>query len=341
LRAFLTFILLACALQIKATPPAQKARKEGAAERIKNDKPAQPSFDSDAINNPATVDPVSPDSAGNAVARAQILLDRFHFSPGQIDGHYGDNLRVAILGFQAAHNLPASGEVDATTWQKLNEDSSLVLVPYTIAPDDVKGPFVQVPKGMDDQAKLQCTCYSSPEEAVGERFHISPDLLKALNPEKNIGNAGEQILVPNVQRQSTVRAARVEVSKSQRTVSAYGDDGKLLAQYPATIGSEHDPLPIGDWKIAVIQQNPWFNYNPELFWDANPKDTKARIPPGPNNPVGVVWMGLSKEHYGIHGTPNPRTIGHTESHGCIRLTNWDAEELSQMAQVGTPAILKE
>jgi lipoprotein-anchoring transpeptidase ErfK/SrfK len=320
---------------------AQKAHKQGAAERVKIEKPAPPSFDPHAINNPATVDLVGPDSERDAVARAQILLDRFHFSPGEIDGRYGDNLRVAILGFQTAHNLPASGEVDASTWQKLNEDTSLMLIPYTITPDDVSGPFVPIPKQMDEQANLKCTCYASPEEPVGEHFHISPDLLKALNPGKNLANAGEQILVPNVQRQSIVPAARVEVSKSQRTVSAYADDGRLLAQYPATIGSEHDPLPIGEWKIAVVQQNPWFNYNPELFWDANPKDTKARIPPGPNNPVAVVWMGLSKEHYGIHGSPNPGTIGHTESHGCIRLTNWDAEELSQMVQVGTPAILKE
>jgi lipoprotein-anchoring transpeptidase ErfK/SrfK len=328
-------------VQSTAEQKSPQPRKQGASERTKIEKPAPPSFYAAAINNPATVDPVGPDSAGNAVARAQILLDRFHFSPGEIDGHYGDNLRVAITGFQAAHNLQASGEVDASTWQKLNEDTSPLLVPYTVAPDDVKGPFVQIPKRMDDQAKLESLGYTSPEEELGERFHLSPELLKALNPDKNLGNAGEQILVPNIQRQSIVPAARVEVSKSQRTVSAYADDGKLLAQYPATIGSEHDPLPMGDWKIAVVQQNPWFNYNPDLFWDANPRDTEARIRPGPNNPVGVVWMGLSKEHYGIHGSPNPGTIGHTESHGCIRLTNWDAEELSQMVQPGTPAILKE
>ena len=140
----------------------------------------------------------------------------------------------------------------------------------------------------------------------------------------------ESVIIEAIKDIDSRSAGRVEVSKSQRTVSAYDGDGKLLAQYPATTGSEHDPLPIGDWKIAVVQQNPWFNYNPDLFWDANPKDTEARISPGPNNPVGVVWMGLSKEHYGIHGTPNHGTIGHAESHGCIRLTNWDAEELSQM-----------
>ena len=147
--------------------------------------------------------------------------------------------------------------------------------------------------------------------------------------------------LPNSARTSPAKAARVEVSKSQRTVIAYSPDEKILAQYPATIGSEHDPLPIGDWKITVVKMNPIFNYNPNLFWDAKPEDSKATIKPGPNNPVGLVWMGLSKEHYGIHGTPSPGTIGHTESHGCIRLTNWDAVELAGMVDVGTPAILKE
>jgi lipoprotein-anchoring transpeptidase ErfK/SrfK len=338
LKRVLALVALICTLQVFASPRKSKIPK---CEKAEAPKVIQPVFDSAAINNAGTADPVGPESAGNAVVRAQILLDRFHFSPGEIDGHYGDNLRVALVGFQAAHKLPANGVVDAATWQALNADIAPVLVPYTIAPDDEKGPFVQVPEDMMAKAKLDALGYSSPEEEFGERFHLSPELLKALNPGKDLGKAGEQILVPNVQRESIVKAARVEVSKSQRTVSAYREDGKLLAQYPATMGSEHDPLPIGDWKIDVIQQNPWFNYDPSLFWNANPKDNKARIAPGPNNPVGVVWMGLSKEHYGIHGTPGPGTIGHAESHGCIRLTNWDAEELSQMVEKGTPAILKE
>jgi lipoprotein-anchoring transpeptidase ErfK/SrfK len=176
---------------------------------------------------------------------------------------------------------------------------------------------------------------------LGERFHINPQLLAKLNTDKDLKKAGEQILAPNVQRDVTSPADRVVVSKSKRTVTALAADGTILAQYPATIGSEHDPLPLGDWKITGVQQNPVFNYNPDLFWDAKADQSKARIPAGPNNPVGVVWIGLSKEHYGIHGTPSPHSIGHTESHGCIRLTNWDAKELSQMVKPGVPAILQE
>ena len=338
----IVLLLVVCSLPGFASQKRVKVKKHGSVDRAKVTEPAKVPLDPEAINNPATMDAVGPEAKGNAVVRAQILLDRFHFSPGEIDGRYGDNLRVAVRGFQNDKKLPASGVVDQATWQQLDADSSPVLVPYTISPDDVKGPFVKIPSDMQEKAKLDALGYESPEEGIGEKFHIDPDLLKDLNPGKNLGNAGEQIMVPNVQRSpSPVKAARVEVSKSQRTVIAYSPDEKILAQYPATIGSEHDPLPIGDWKITVVKMNPIFNYNPNLFWDAKPEDSKATIKPGPNNPVGLVWMGLSKEHYGIHGTPSPGTIGHTESHGCIRLTNWDAVELAGMVDVGTPAILKE
>jgi lipoprotein-anchoring transpeptidase ErfK/SrfK len=301
-----------------------------------------PVFDVTAINNPQTQDYVAPGSAGAAVVRAQILLDRAHFSPGQIDGRYGDNLKVAILGYQLFHQLPPTGIIDPAAWKLLNADTAPVLIPYAITPQDEAGPFQPIPKSMMQQAKLDYLGYASPAEELGERFHISPDLLRKLNPDANLDQAGQSLMVPNVQRAyGQVHAAKVIVSQNARTVAALAEDGTLLAQYPATIGSEHDPLPIGDWTVVEIRQNPWFNYNPALFWDAKPGDAKARLRPGPNNPVGVVWIGLSKEHYGIHGTPEPSNIGHTTSHGCIRLTNWDAEELSQMLRKGVPAVLVE
>jgi lipoprotein-anchoring transpeptidase ErfK/SrfK len=299
------------------------------------------SYDVAAINDPQNHEPVSPDSAGSAVIRTQILLDRAHFSPGEIDGRWGDNLRVGIVGYQGARMLNSSGIVDDDTWKALDADSAPALVPYTITPDDVTGPFIKIPHDMMAQAKLKSLGYQSAVEKLGERFHISPTLLARLNPGKTLSKAGQVIMVPDVAREYVVPADKVVVSKNNRTVSAYGADGMLLVQYPATMGSEHDPLPIGDWKITEVDHYPWFHYNPALFWDAKAKDAKAKIPPGPNNPVGVVWIGLSKEHYGIHGSPEPSRIGHTESHGCIRLTNWDAEELSKMVKVGTPAILQE
>ena len=293
------------------------------------------------MNNPQTLDVVGPDSGGSAVVRMQILLDRAHFSPGQIDGHYGDNLRVALVGYQAAHKLNPTGIGDSDTWKSLGADTEPQLIPYAITADDVQGPFETVPEDMMAKAKLESLGYESPQEELGERFHIDPKLLAELNAGKDLTKAGEEIAVPNINRAAPPKAARIVVSKSNRTVTGFQEDGTIIAEYPATMGSEHDPLPIGDWKVTGVQHNPWFNYNPALFWDAKPQDAKARIHPGPNNPVGVVWIALSKEHYGIHGTPEPGTIGHTESHGCIRLTNWDAEELASMVKYGTPATFQE
>jgi lipoprotein-anchoring transpeptidase ErfK/SrfK len=212
---------------------------------------------------------------------------------------------------------------------------------YTLTADDVKGPFVKVPEDMMAKAKLPSLGYGSVEEALGEKFHCSPALLKQLNPGKSF-TAGTEITVPDVAgRGAPGKAAKVVVSKGESSLTALDAQGHVLAWYPVTTGSEHDPLPIGNWKINGVQRNPPFFYNPALFWDAQSKDTKAKIAPGPNNPVGVVWIDLSKEHYGIHGTPEPSTISKTESHGCIRLTNWDASELADMVSPGTPAILQE
>ena len=341
MRTCYIFILSVALLPLAGAGPKRRAPARGHAERAKAPKPLAPSFDAAAINNAQTQDIVQPNSAGSAVVRMQILLDRAHFSPGEIDGHYGDNLRVALIGYQTARKLNPTGIGDPDTWKSLNADTEPQLVPYTITPDDVKGPFEPVPQDMMEKAKLKFCGYESPQDELGERSHMTPKLLEQINPAKDLTKAGEEILVPNDHHGAPPGADHILVSKSARTVTAFAFDGTIIAEYPATMGSEHDPLPVGNWKVVLVQQNPWFNYNPALFWDAKAQDAKARIPPGPRNPVGVVWIGLSKEHYGIHGTPNPGTIGHTESHGCIRLTNWDAEELSTMVKAGTPAILQE
>jgi lipoprotein-anchoring transpeptidase ErfK/SrfK len=297
-------------------------------------------LDPEAIQNPSLTDPVGPHSRGSAVVRAAILLDRAHFSPGEIDGAYGRNLQKAILAYQSAHGLQASAVVDAPTWAALNEDKGAILVPYTIVPENVAGPFEAIPTEMLAKAKLKALNYESPLEGMAETFHSNPRLLEALNPGKDFTKAGEQIVGPNVTAPYFAKAVTVVVDKSHSTVTALDTAGKVLVFYPATIGSRHDPLPIGNWQITGVKRSPWFFYNSKLFWDAE-EHAKAKIPPGPNNPVGVVWIGLSKDHYGIHGTPEPSKIGHTASHGCIRLTNWDASQLAALVAPGTPAILKE
>jgi lipoprotein-anchoring transpeptidase ErfK/SrfK len=253
----------------------------------------------------------------------------------------GTNALRAVAGFRAARGLTGGTAVDADTWKAINADGAPALIEYTLSEDDVKGPFVQIPASMMLKAKLKSLGYRSALEGISEKFHINPALLQQLNPGTNFNLAGQKLYAPNVPSQIETKAGRVVVSKSGSIVTVLDEKGKVIAQYPCTSGSEHDPLPIGEWKVTAVFKNPKFNYNPRLFWDAKPKDAKATIAPGPNNPVGVVWIELSKEHYGIHGTPSPGQIGHTESHGCVRLTNWNAMELAGLVEKGTPVTFSE
>ena len=293
-------------------------------------------------NDPGT-DAIAASAKGPAVLRAQILLDRAGFSPGEIDAAQGPNFRAALRGFQKTHELPETGELESDTWRVLNQDSTPALTEYIISADDVAGPFQQIPQDMMQKAKLDSLTYESPLELLAEKLHANPRLLSQLNPGKAFDRAGEHIIVPNVESHldSSRKAASVMVRKSDMTVSALDESGQIIAQFPATAGSEHDPLPIGKWKINGVSRNPVFQYNPKLFWDANAAQSKAKIAPGANNPVGLVWIDLSKPHYGIHGTPDPSTVGHAQSHGCIRLTNWDAVRLAGLVSPGTPVHIVE
>jgi len=250
----------------------------------------------------------------------------------------GSNTRSAIDAYRRDRLAGATLD-DAVVSQGLAaKDKAPILVSYVVTAEDVAGPFASIPADLMDQSKLEALGFSSALEGLGERFHASPELLQRLNPGVKFA-PGDQIQVPSVARGVTGKAAKVVVSQGDQSVVALDAAGGVLARYPATLGSEHDALPIGDWKINGVHPNPPFNYNPELFWDAKADQAKAILPPGPNNPVGVVWIDLSLESMGIHGTPAPSLVGKRESHGCIRLTNWDAHELAGMVVAGIPAQL--
>jgi lipoprotein-anchoring transpeptidase ErfK/SrfK len=293
------------------------------------------------VNDPKLMKPIGQGARGPAVVRAQILLDRAGFSSSEIDGTYGKNLHNTVAAFQKSHGLKETGSVGLETWKALNADSAPAVQQYTIAHEDVAGPFEKIPADMMEQSKLSALGYESPLDGLAEKFHCAPKLLTLWNRGKSFDKEGETITAPNVAAEPLPKAASIVVDGSDLSVSALDENGKVLAHFPASVGSAHDPLPVGTWKVLWVKKNPIFHYNPQLFWDAEGKQSKADIAAGPRNPVGVVWIAISKEHYGIHGTEAPSHIGYTQSHGCIRLTNWDASKLADMVKAGTPAVLKE
>ena len=271
----------------------------------------------------------------------QVTLDKEGFSPGEIDGKLGKNTLRALEAYEGARGVKAKPAANGG------------LRDYEISAEDTEGPFVDIPSDMMAQSKLERLGYTSVAEKLGEKFHIAPELLRKINPGKKLA-AGVTIKVPDVDpslipdtrageqpANAGFGAVTVFVSKSRSSLQVLDSSGNVVFRGPVTTGSEKDPLPIGQWAVNSVTRNPVFNYNPDLFWDADPAHAKAKIPPGPNNPVGAVWIDLTKEHYGIHGTPAPGRISYSESHGCIRMTNWDALRVAALVTKGTPVHLIE
>ena len=281
----------------------------------------------------------SRDRVDPAIVKMQVLLDRAGFSPGEIDGKLGENAIKALRAFAEAKRFAFDGRLPtAEIWNALTATGSdPVIIDYKITEKDAKGPFLQkLPAKMEDMQGLKALDYTSPREAIAERFHMSEALLEALNPGRKFDEAGQSVAVVNVvTKEGRPSVARVEVDKVRQTVKALGNSGEVIAFFPATVGSKEKPTPSGALKITSIDANPHYGYNPDYKFKGVRTKRAFEINPGPNNPAGTWWIGLSAEGYGIHGTPNPSKISKAESHGCVRLTNWDAARLAKLVKKGT------
>lgn len=269
--------------------------------------------------------------------KLQALLDWNHASPGPIDGGWGMNSKKALANFQAMKGLKATGLMNQETWDALTKNipaNQPVLVEYKLTKDDVKTNFANTPAGAEAKSKMKGLYYQNIKEMLGERFHMDVRYLEKINPKAQY-REGEVITVFNTGEPLKERITRVVANKADKTLYAYNGK-KLVATYPTTVGSAATPSPHGTYKIVNKVKMPWYK---ATVGEGSDKQVYM-LPPGPNSPVGVVWMGLSKPSYGIHGSPKPEGISRQASHGCIRLTNWDVLEVYSNIEKGATVELK-
>ncbi|MFN7143097.1 MAG: L,D-transpeptidase family protein [Myxococcota bacterium] len=290
---------------------------------------------------PRTLDMLPAETA--EAARVQILLSRTKWQPGSIDGQLGSNARHALAAFQEGEGIPATGRPDPETVRALEERAGgrALTKRYKVTPLDVDGPFVKLPEGLYDAHQAPCMCYASAWEELGERFHVAPELLAAMNPDQDMNElaVGDTLVVPDTEPVDafTDTVAKIRVDVNDLTLTALDAEGGVLRQYPTVVGEEYVGYE-GTLTVTGVAHDPEYRLDPKT-WEEIPDDWEVvTIPKGPNSPVGVVWMQLSRDGYGIHGTSHPEIIGHTESHGCVRLTNWSALELAEHVEPGVTEV---
>ena len=298
----------------------------------------------DAVNK-ATGAAAAADSLGPDVLHVQVQLDQAGFSPGIMDGYWGHNSTTALRAFQVANGLPATGALTDEGRARLAAAGAgrTPITRYTVTAEDIKGPFRPLPESPYEKAKLDCLCFESAAEVLSERFHATPQLLSQLNAGVDLSAvaAGTQLWVPDVRRPAKAGAVgRLVVYKRGGFLQGLDSTGRVLFHFPSTLGNQYDPSPTGNFRIERVARDPEFHYNPKLYAEVPDWKEDAMLAPGPNSPVGVVWLALNEPHYGIHGTAEPETIGYANSHGCIRLTNWDAAWLADHVKPGTQVVFK-
>ncbi|MGE8542001.1 MAG: L,D-transpeptidase family protein [Acinetobacter sp.] len=269
-------------------------------------------------------------------ARAHVMLNNAHASPGAIDGSSGKNTLKAIASFQQIQGIKPTGTLTQETWDALlaQQGSKPAFIEYTITAQDIAGPYAQsIPHDYALQAKMKGLYYTRVTEMLGEKFHMDEDFLKKLNPNVTFKKAGEKIIVANIRNEVPEDIHLIVAHKGAKQLYLFNSRNQMIGSFPATIGSSDTPSPTGTYKVTGVAPNPWYSYSPSNFVQGNNKKPLS-LPPGPNGPVGNIWIGLSKKSFGIHGTPNPSAISKTASHGCIRLTNWDANDLGKKVKSG-------
>ncbi|TPK74386.1 hypothetical protein FJ527_20175 [Mesorhizobium sp. B2-4-18] len=284
-----------------------------------------------------SVDPSLSLGARQDVAALQVLLDRGGASPGVIDGRFGSNVDKALAAYNQINGSSLKSTDSVGIQAALSQSGGDAFANYTITAEDAAGPYVaSIPEDYSQKAQLDRMGFTSVTEALAERFHMDENYLKALNPDANFNRPGTIIKVANFGKLVSTPVTRIVADKGRKEVFAYDASGKLVAAYPATIGSSDTPSPTGIHAVSRVALDPNYTYNPNINFKQGENNKILTIPPGPNGPVGSVWIALDKPTYGIHGTPEPSKIGKTESHGCVRLTNWDARELAKLVSPGVP-----
>lgn len=297
---------------------------------------AQPSLTPDEIEAVTYPGGDLPEDLSALTVKVQVLLDRTGISPGVIDGRKGGMSTTAILAFEVSEGLWADGVLDPAVWAALGGDTAApILLEYTITADDLAAVRGEpLPQDYTELAELEILGYERSTEALAERFHMDEDFLIALNSDAAFAE-GETITVVNPGESLDLDVRYIRVLKRLSRLSAYNTAGRLVANYPVTIGSDAMPSPEGTVSVVAIAPDPTYHYDPEVNFQQGENTEPLVLPPGPNGPVGSVWIDLSRPTYGLHGTPEPSVLFQKSSHGCVRLTNWDAEELAALVHEGT------